>query len=198
MYLVVGLGNPENEYKGTRHNVGFEVINKLCFDYNISINKSKLRAHIGEGHIHGEKIIFAKPQTYMNLSGESVKAIINFYKIELKNIIVIYDEIALNVGDIRIKEKGSAGGHNGIKNIISQLGTDEFLRIRVGVGEKPKNMVLSNYVLSGFNKCEQDKIIEGITKAGEAVDCVIKETPSMAMNKYNVRKSVINKEDKND
>lgn len=194
MYLVVGLGNPEDEYKGTRHNVGFEVINKLCFDYNISINKLKLKAYLGEGYIYGEKVIFAKPQTYMNLSGESVKAIVNFYKLKLENIIVIYDEIAINVGDIRIKEKGSAGGHNGVKNIIDKLETDQFLRIRVGVGEKPKNMVLSNYVLSGFNKSEQHKIIEGITKAGEAVECVIKETPIIAMNKYNVKKNVIDKE----
>ena len=195
MYLIVGLGNPGNAYKWTRHNVGFEVIDKLVFDYNINIKNAKHRAHIAEGQINGQKVIFAKPQTYMNLSGESVLSIMKYYKLEAENIIIVYDEIAIDVGEIRMKEKGSAGGHNGIKNIIHHLGTDEFLRVRVGVGEKPKHMVLSDYVLSGFLKEERQKIIDGITKAGEAVELAIKDSQIAAMNKYNVRKKVEKKDE---
>jgi len=194
VYLIVGLGNPGATYKGTRHNVGFEVIDKLAFDHSININKSKHKAHIGQGIIDKHKVILAKPQTYMNLSGESVKEITKYYDIE--NIIIIYDEIAINVGEIRLKEKGSAGGHNGIKSIIHHLCTDEFLRIRVGVGEKPKHMVLSDYVLSKFFKEEHEDIIEGITKAGDAVEYVINSSPVLAMSKYNVRKKVEIKENK--
>lgn len=195
MYLIVGLGNPGVAYKGTRHNIGFEVIDKLTFDYNININKVKHKAHIGEGQINGEKIIFAKPQTYMNLSGESISAIINFYKLPIENVIILYDEIAIDVGEIRLKEKGSAGGHNGIKSIIQHLDTDEFLRVRIGIGERPKHMVLADYVLSGFFREEYEKMVEGITKAGEAIECVVKESRIAAMNKYNVRKKFGYKKD---
>ncbi len=184
-YLVVGLGNPEKEYRWTRHNTGFEVINKICYDEKIEINKAKHKAHFTETNIGGKKIYFVKPQTYMNLSGESVIEFVNYYKIPLENIIIVYDETAVPVGQIKIKEKGSAGGHNGIKNIIKVLGTENFIRVRVGVGQKPPHMVMSNYVLSKFLKEEEKDIIDGITKAGEAVMLILKENCSTAMNKYN-------------
>lgn len=187
MKLVAGLGNPEKDYKGTRHNVGFEVINKLSYDHRIEINKAKFRAHLGEGLLCGQKIMLAKPQTFMNLSGESIRDIMGFYKLSKEDIIVIYDDIDIPVGEIRIREKGSAGSHNGMKNIIYQLDTDEFLRIRVGIGAKPQAWDLADYVLSKFKKEEQDGIVEGITKAGDAVERILKEGSVSAMNRYNVR-----------
>lgn len=190
MYLLVGLGNPESGYKGTRHNIGFEVINKLAYDYNINIDKSKHKAHIGVGSIINKKVILVKPQTYMNLSGQSVKEVINYYNINIKDIIVLYDEIAVDLGEIKIKSKGSAGGHNGVKSVIQCLGTDEFLRIRIGIGERPKHMVLSDYVLSRFTNVEFESMANGVTKAGEAVELIIKDSVSSAMNKYNVKKNM--------
>lgn len=184
-YLVVGLGNPEKQYRWTRHNTGFEVINKICYDEKIDINKAKLKAHFGEGNLYGKKVIFAKPQTFMNLSGESIIEIMYYYKIPVENVIVVYDETAIPVGEIKIKEKGSANGHNGIKNIIKVLGTENFTRVRVGIGQKPPQMVMSNYVLSKFTKEEEPLIVKGITIAGEAVLFMLKENVSMAMNKYN-------------
>lgn len=186
-FLVVGLGNPEKEYRWTRHNTGFEVINKICYDENIDINKAKHKAHIGQKTLFGKKVIFAKPQTYMNLSGESIIEIMHFYKIPKQNVIVIYDETALDVGDIKIKEKGSANGHNGIKNIIKVLGTDEFIRVRVGIGAKPPHMVMSNYVLSKFLKEEETDMVKGITKASEATLLMLQYDVQKAMNEYNTK-----------
>ncbi len=139
MFIIVGLGNPTKEYEGTRHNIGFTVIDEIASKYNIAVETRKHMAFLGKGMIEGQKVILAKPQTYMNLSGESVRSLVDFYKIdEEQELIVIYDDISLDVGDIQIRAKGSAGGHNGIKNIISHLGSQVFLRIKVGVGEKPK------------------------------------------------------------
>jgi PTH1 family peptidyl-tRNA hydrolase len=185
MWLIVGLGNPEKDYKGTRHNVGFEVINKLAYDHNIEINKAKHRAHIGEGFISGKKVILAKPQTFMNLSGESVRDLVNFYKPAAAEIIVVYDDISLLPGEVRIREKGSAGGHNGMKNILYQLETDEFPRVRIGIGEKPRGWDLADYVLSRFKKEEQEDILFGITDAADAVGLIIKEGTINAMNHFN-------------
>jgi len=185
MWLVIGLGNPEKDYKGTRHNIGFEVINKLAYDNNIEINKAKHRAHIGEGFISGKKVILAKPQTYMNLSGESVRDMAQFYKPEADNILVIYDDVSLLPGEIRIREKGSAGGHNGMKNIIYQLETDQFPRVKVGIGEKPSGWDLADYVLSKFKKEEMEDMISGITDAADAVTIIIKEGTKTAMNQFN-------------
>lgn len=138
MFIIVGLGNPTPEYEGTRHNVGFEVIDALARKYNIDVDTKKHRAYIGKGMIEGQKVILAKPQTYMNLSGESVRSLLDYYKVdEEQELLVIYDDISLGVGQIRIRAKGSAGGHNGIKNIIAHLGGQVFPRIKVGVGEKP-------------------------------------------------------------
>ncbi len=185
IYLVVGLGNPEKTYRYTRHNTGFEVINKICYDEKIEINKAKHKAHFTETNIYGKKVFLVKPQTFMNLSGESVIEFINYYKIPRENIIIVYDETAVPVGQIKIKEKGSAGGHNGIKNIIKVLGTEEFVRIRVGIGQKPPQMVMSDYVLSKFTKDEETGIVEGITKGAEAVLTILKSDVNTAMNKFN-------------
>lgn len=190
MNLIIGLGNPGKEYVGTKHNVGFEVLDKLAYDNNININKSKFNALIGEGTIKNKKVALLKPLTYMNLSGESVKATMSWYKISNKDIIVIYDDISLDIGDIRIREKGSAGGHNGMKNIIYLLNTDEFIRVRVGIGDKPANWDLANYVLSRFSKDEIPNIIEGFTKAADAVEMILDLGVSNAMNEYNQKKKL--------
>lgn len=186
MYIIVGLGNPSKEYEGTRHNVGFEVIDKLAEKYNISVDAKKHRAYIGKGMIAGQKVILAKPQTYMNLSGESVRSLLDYYKIdEEEELLVIYDDISLDHGQIRIRAKGSAGGHNGIKNIIAQLGTDTFQRIKVGVGEKPKGYDLAAYVLGHFHGEDLELVEEGYEKAISATEEILKGEIDAAMNEYN-------------
>ena len=185
MRIIVGLGNPESGYKGTRHNIGFEAVNKLGYDHNIEIKKRKHRAEIGKGTIKGEEVMLVKPQTYMNLSGESVREILKFYKIGIESVIVIYDDITLPLGKIKIRERGSAGGHNGIRNMIYETGTDEFDRIKIGIGEKPKEYVLSDYVLSRFVESEGKDMIEGVTRATEAIEAIIEEGIESAMNKFN-------------
>jgi len=185
--VIVGLGNPENEYKGTRHNVGFEVINKLGHDYRIPVKKNKYRAHIGEGEIARRRVLLVKPQTYMNASGESVVAVLRFYKIPPSELIVVYDDVSLPVGDIRVREKGSAGGQKGMKSIIECLGTDDFPRVRIGIGQKPPDWDLADYVLSRFAKNELAVINESIGKAGDAVVLMLSEGIASAMNQYNTR-----------
>ena len=144
MLVIVGLGNPDDKYQGTRHNVGFDVIDLLAEKYNIAVDTKKHRAYIGKGIIGGQKVILAKPQTYMNLSGESVRSLVEYYKVDPETeLLIIFDDISLDVGQLRIRKKGSAGGHNGIKNIIANLGTSVFQRIKVGVGEKPKGYDLA-------------------------------------------------------
>lgn len=188
MKLIVGLGNPTAQYNGTRHNVGFSVIDELAEKYNISMDGKKHKAIYGKGVIEGQKVILAMPQTYMNLSGESVRELCDYYKVDPEDVIVIYDDINLDVGKLRIRKKGSAGGHNGMKNIIKHLGTEGFPRVRVGVGEKPKYMDLADYVLSRFNKDELDDIREGCTNACRAVAMILAEDVEAAMNVFNVRK----------
>ena len=159
MFIIAGLGNPTLQYEGTRHNVGFDVIDMLADRYNISVDGRKGRALIGKGMIGGQKVLLVKPQTYMNLSGESVRSLLDYYKVdEEQELLVIYDDISLGVGQIRIRAKGSAGGHNGIKNIIAHLGGQVFPRIKVGVGEKPPKWDLADYVLGHFSKEEQEQI----------------------------------------
>ena len=187
MRVLVGLGNPEKNYKGTRHNVGFEAINKLAYDHTININKAKFRAHFGEGHIGLEKVLLVKPQTYMNLSGEAVRDILRFYKLTPADIIVLVDDTALPLGHIRVREQGSAGGQKGLKSLIFQLETDEFIRVRIGVGEKPPGWDLADYVLSRFKPNEIEGMIEGVTKATEAVEIILKSGTKEAMNQYNQR-----------
>lgn len=185
MKLIVGLGNPTPQYAKTRHNVGFEVIDLIAQTYNISVDIAKHKGLYGKGRIDGETVILLKPMTYMNLSGESVILVANYFKITSEDIIVIYDDINLDVGRLRIREKGSAGGHNGIKNIIAHLGTDVFPRIRVGVGMKPPRMDLADYVTSRFSKEEQPYMEEGFEKACAAAKLMVTDEVAKAMNNYN-------------
>nr|WP_317378673.1 aminoacyl-tRNA hydrolase [uncultured Faecalimonas sp.] len=186
MYIIIGLGNPTAQYEGTRHNVGFDVIDRLAEKYNIAVDTKKHRAYIGKGMIDGQKVILAKPQTYMNLSGESVRELAEYYKVDPEQeILVIYDDISLDVGQLRIRKKGSAGGHNGIKNIIAHLGTQVFPRIKVGVGEKPKNYDLADYVLGHFSKAEREQMEAGYDRAAEAVRLILAGETDAAMNQYN-------------
>lgn len=182
-FLIVGLGNPDKKYVNTRHNVGFEMIDVLASYANIKVNKVKCRALIGEGRIGGAPVILAKPQTYMNLSGESVTELCNYFKIPIENIVVMYDDISLDVGKIRIRQKGSAGGHNGMKNIIYHLQSDEFPRVRFGIGEPSGD--LSNYVLSNFSKDETKILIECAKNVPDIIELIIEGNILKAMNKYN-------------
>lgn len=186
MFLIVGLGNPTNEYSGTRHNVGFDVIDAIADKYNISVTERKNRAFCGKGIIEGQKVLLAKPQTYMNLSGESVRGLLDYYKMDAETeVLVIFDDVSLDVGQLRIRKKGSAGGHNGIKNIIQHLGSNVFMRIKVGVGEKPKDYDLADYVLGHFSKAEKEMMLEGYKHAVEAVELILRDEIDEAMNRFN-------------
>lgn len=185
MYIIVGLGNPTREYQATRHNIGFDVITRISDDYNIPLDFKKHKAVCGRGYIEGEKVVLAQPQTYMNLSGESVRELVDFYKVSPQEVIVIYDDISLDVGQLRLRVKGSAGGHNGIKSIINHLGSQEFPRIKVGVGDKPSGWDLADYVLSRFKEEEQPIIRDAIKKSSDAVKSIIKDGMELAMNIYN-------------
>ena len=193
MYIIVGLGNPTKEYEGTRHNVGFEVIDAIADKYNIEVTERKHRAFCGKGLVAGQRVLLVKPQTYMNLSGESVRSALDFYKIdEESELIVIYDDVSLGVGQLRIRKKGSAGGHNGIKNIIQHLGHNVFQRIKVGVGEKPKEYDLADYVLGHFSKEDKEFMKDGYKRAVEAVEMLVMGDIDGAMNEFN--KKVVVKE----
>lgn len=186
MFIIAGLGNPGKEYEGTRHNVGFDVIDALADKYNISVNERKGRAFCGKGIIAGQKVLLVKPQTFMNLSGESIRSLVDFYKIDPEvEFLVIFDDVSLDVGQIRIRKKGSAGGHNGIKSIISHLGTQDFQRIKVGVGEKPKEYDLADYVLGHFSKADKEEMTEGYKQAIEAVELILADEIEDAMNRFN-------------
>lgn len=188
MYIIVGLGNPTDQYQATRHNVGWDAITRLSDDYRIPLDFKKHKAICGKGFIEGEKVILAKPITYMNLSGESVRELTDFYKVSPQEIIIIYDDISLEVGQLRIRQKGSAGGHNGIKSIIRHLGTEEFPRIKVGVGDKPAGWDLADYVLSRFQVEEQPLIREALKDSSEACKMIITSGIEAAMNRYNRKK----------
>lgn len=186
MYIIAGLGNPKREYENTRHNIGFDVIEELAEQENIGVLEMKHKAVIGKGYIEGQKVILAKPQTFMNLSGESIRELADYYKVDATtNLIVISDDISLAPGQLRIRKKGSAGGHNGLKNIISHLGHDNFIRIRMGVGEKPKGYDLADYVLGHFSKEERVLMDEAVKKACDAIRLIIAQDADAAMNRYN-------------
>ena len=186
MYIIAGLGNPSSEYEKTRHNVGFEVIRILADRFDIATDYIKHKAICGKGIIEGNKVMLAMPQTYMNKSGESLRALTDYYKIDVNSeLIVVYDDINLDPGRIRIRGGGSSGGHNGMKNIISHLGTDEFIRVRVGVGAKPKGYDLADYVLGHFSKDEQELMDEAFIKAANAVISVMNDGIDAAMSKFN-------------
>ncbi len=186
MFIIVGLGNPGKDYKNTRHNIGFDVIDTLADVAGISVIEKKHKAIIGKGVIDGQKVILAKPQTYMNLSGESVRDIIDYYKVdEEQELIVISDDISLDVGMLRVRKKGSAGGHNGLKNIIQHLGHDTFMRIKMGVGEKPKGYDLADYVLGHFTQDERKIMDEAAKAAAEAIRMMMAGDVDKAMNAFN-------------
>ena len=186
MFIIAGLGNPKKEYDNTRHNIGFAMIDALADKYNISVMNIKHKALTGKGIINGQKAILAKPLTYMNLSGESIYPLAEYYKIDVRTeLIVVSDDISLPPGQIRIRKKGSAGGHNGLKDIIRHLGSEDFQRIRIGVGEKPKGYDLADYVLGHFSKEEQPFIKEGIEKALRAAEMMLAGDTDRAMNEFN-------------
>jgi len=185
LFIVAGLGNPGRRYENTRHNVGFETIDFLSDKYKINVSKVKFKAVIGDGDIEGERVILVKPQTFMNLSGECVREIIEWYKIPLSNIIIIYDDIDLPLGKIRVRTGGSSGTHNGMRSIIYQLQDDRFPRVRVGIGRPPEGWQLADFVLSKFNEEDRKKVNESIINASEAAASIIKNGVDAAMNKYN-------------
>ncbi len=189
MYIIAGLGNPGKQYEGTRHNIGFQVIDELADRHGIKVLENKFKGLIGKGIINGEKVILVKPLTYMNLSGECIGEIVNYFKIdEASELIVVADDISLDVGFIRMRKKGSAGGHNGLKNIIAHLGHENFIRMKVGVGDKPEGYDLADYVLGHFNKEENEILADSKKNAVLAIETVISDGIDKAMNLYNTKK----------
>lgn len=189
MYIIAGLGNPTKQYENTRHNAGFCVIDYLSEKYNIPVKQAGYKALYGSGYIEGQKVILLKPQTFMNLSGESIRACMDFYKIDSEEeLIVIYDDISLAPGKLRVRGKGSAGGHNGIKNIILHTGSQKFPRVRVGVGEKPAEYDLADYVLGHFSKEDQKLMDEAFKEAADAAVTIMTEGLDSSMNRYNGKK----------
>ena len=190
MHIIAGLGNPGREYAHTRHNVGYDTLDILADKHSISVDTTKFKGLIGKGIINGEKVILLKPLTYMNLSGESIREAVDYYKTDPEtDLIVIYDDIYLDPGNIRIRKQGSAGGHNGMKNIISHLGTEIFPRVRIGVGEKPKAYDLKDYVLGHFSKDEADAMQDGMIRAVNAVEKILAGDIDSAMTEYNRKRS---------
>ena len=185
MYLIVGLGNPEPEYSKTRHNMGFDVINKLAKQYNINLNKNNFNAIYQTAVIEGEKVILVKPQTYMNCSGESVKQFVDFYKIPIQNVIVIYDDMDTDMESVRIRAKGGAGSHNGMKSLVYELHSENFPRIRVGIGKPQNEFDRINYVIGKIKDEEYERLQIGVDRAVAAITCVLKEGIDNTMNKYN-------------
>lgn len=186
MYLVAGLGNPGSRYEMTRHNIGFHTIDYIADELGVKIKKLKFKALYGECDIAGERVLLVKPQTFMNLSGDSIVEFVRFFKIPVENVIIISDEIALDTGRVRVRAKGSAGGHNGLKSIIYQLQSDNFPRVRIGVGAKRnEEMDLADHVLGKFSKEEIPVLEEAIIKADKAVKEIISRGVGSAMNKYN-------------
>ena len=190
MYIIAGLGNPTKQYEHTRHNVGFDGIDLLGKIHQIPLNQNFKKAIVGKGIIEGQKVLLVKPQTYMNLSGESLGEIMSYYKEDPSTqLIVLYDDISLDPGSLRIRQKGSAGGHNGIKSMIQCLGTDSFLRIKIGVGNKPDRMDLADYVLGHFTRVERESVESSLDKACKAVEYIVRGEVSTAMNLFNKKKS---------
>ena len=186
MYIIAGLGNPGRKYENTRHNMGFIAVDLLAEKYGIKVDKIKFKALVGEGRIAGRKVMLVKPQTYMNLSGESIREVMSFYKEGIENLIVIYDDIDIPTGTIRVRKKGSAGTHNGMRNIVYLLQDDNFPRIRVGIGSD-KKVDLINYVTGGVTKGEKELLEGALVKAADAAAAIVEKGIEKAMNEYNVR-----------
>ena len=185
MKIIVGLGNPEADYSETRHNMGFNAINKLAEEYEIDISRNKFDALYGSGIIENEKVILVKPQTFMNLSGKSVVQFVNFYKIDLQDLLIIYDDMDIEISKIRIRKSGSHGGHNGIKSLIHELSSENFPRIRIGIGKPEFSEDYTNYVVGAIPEEEKEELDKGVTKAKEAVKEILKNDINFAMNKFN-------------
>ena len=185
MYIIAGLGNPGTQYAGTRHNAGFSCIDELADKYNISVDTARHKGLIGKGVVEGEKVLLVKPMTYMNNSGECIREVMDYYKADIDDLIVIFDDISLEPGRLRLRPKGSAGGHNGIKSIIAHLGSDKFKRVKFGVGDKPTGWDLADWVLGKFPAELYPQLRDGNTRACEAVECIISEGIESAMNKFN-------------
>lgn len=185
MYLIVGLGNPEPEYSKTRHNMGFNVINKLATEYQIEVKSKKWKGLVGKGIIENEKVILLKPQTFMNLSGESIREVMDFYNLENKDIIIIYDDMDIEKGEIKVRKTGGPGSHNGMKSVIENLSNNRFKRVRVGIGKPQEKIDMINYVIGKMPEDEQQILDKGTEKAKEAVIEIIKNGVDSAMNKFN-------------
>lgn len=185
MYIIVGLGNPGSKYERTRHNIGFLTVDELSRRHQIRVNKLKFKASIGEGRIGGEKILLVKPQTYMNLSGQSVREVMDFYKVSHDKLFVIYDDIDLQVGQLRIRKHGSSGTHNGMRNIIYLCGYDDFPRFRIGISGEHRRADLADYVISNFSKDEIPAVAESIERCADAIEMAIREKIDAAMNRFN-------------
>ncbi len=191
MFVIAGLGNPEQRFQKTRHNIGFDTVDALAGKYGIAIKDKKHRALTGTGVIEGVKVLIVKPQTYMNNSGESIADVMNFYKLDPEtDLLVIYDDISLAPGNLRVRKKGSAGGHNGIKSIIACLGTQEFARIKVGVGEKPPGWDLVDHVLGRMPEADRKLADAAIGEAVEAAALIVQGEVDEAMNRYNAKRAV--------
>jgi peptidyl-tRNA hydrolase, PTH1 family len=185
MKLIVGLGNPGKQYENTRHNIGFEVIDELANQLDIPLNQSKFKGLFGIGFYKGEKVVLLKPLTYMNLSGESIRAIMDYYQIEVEDFVVIYDDLDLPVGKIRLRQKGSAGGHNGIKSTVAHLGTQEFNRIRIGIDRPRNGMKVPDYVLGRFSEEDIPLTREAVKKSAEACKTWLEKAFLQVMNEFN-------------
>ena len=186
MYIIVGLGNPGKKYENTRHNMGFQAIDLMAEEYGISVDKIKFKALVGEGRIAGQRVVLVKPQTYMNLSGQSVQEIMHFYKEDIENLIVIYDDLDIPAGKIRVRKKGSAGTHNGMRNIVQMLSDDGFPRIRVGIGGEKKGDLI-DFVIGGVSKSEMELLREGVVQASKAAAAIVEKGIEKAMNEYNIK-----------
>lgn len=184
-FLLVGLGNPGREYRDTRHNVGFMAIDRLCAAFDVRLSRLQSKALVGSGHWNGSKVVLAKPQTFMNLSGQAVRGLLNFYKVPLAQLLVMHDEIDLPLGTLRIRPAGGSGGNRGQASIIEQLGTQDYPRLRIGVGRPPGQMQAADYVLQNFHASEQSVLKEVLDQAVEAARTFIQDGLDQAMNRYN-------------
>ena len=194
MYVIAGLGNPGKKYENTRHNMGFITVDQLAIKHDIKVDKLKFKALVGEGRIAGQKVLLVKPQTYMNLSGESIRQVMHFYKLDPEKLIVIYDDIDIELGALRIRKFGSAGTHNGMKSVVYQLQSDRFPRIRIGIGSQKKGDLV-DFVIGGFSKEEVPVLEETVTKAVSAIECILEEDVDIAMHRYNTKKARPKKEE---
>lgn len=196
MYVIVGLGNPGKKYENTRHNIGFITLDYLADRHGIKITKIKHKALVGEGNISGQKVLLVKPQTYMNLSGNSVREVMEYYKVDIENLLVIYDDIDIPSGSVRIRKKGSAGTHNGMRSVVYDLQSDQFPRIRIGMGNN-KSADLKDFVVGGFSKGEKEIFERAVVHTADAIECFLQFGIDKAMNEYNT-KGVVGEEKGNE